>query len=166
MTQKNNSSVLDYEKVLPILGKVSIFGGLNDTQIHQLLKSLQRVEYKAGDTIFKKGEGPSHIYVIKKGRIEILLGHDKPMETPIIFEVGDCFGESSVIGIQPHTATAVAIEDCTLIMLSRNALMKFFNHDKELFGLLILNIARETSRRLHRANEALLYSMADQQSDQ
>lgn len=62
-----------------------------------------------------------------------------------------------MIGIQLHTATAVALEPTELIVLSREALHSIFDDDKELFGLLILNIAREVSRRLKQTDETLLH---------
>jgi hypothetical protein len=44
-----------------------------------------------------------------------------------------------------------------LIVLSRRALLSIYQSDKKLFSLLILNIAREASRRLHRTEEIMLH---------
>ncbi len=71
--------------------------------------------------------------------------------------MGDCFGETAAIGIQPHSASALAVEDTELIVLSRAALLSIFDSDKELFGMLILNIAREACRRLHKSDEIFLH---------
>ena len=157
MTNKVYFPLLDIENVTPILERISIFGGLDDKQLYQLFRSLLQVEYKVGEEIFKKGDKPSYIYIIKKGKVEILLEGRKYTMKKAVLEVGQCFGESSVIGIQSHTATAIAIENCELMVLSCDALMRFFNEDKELFGMLILNIARETSRRLHSTDQDLLH---------
>ena len=157
MTSKVYYPLLDIENVTPILEKIAIFGGLNEKQLYHLFRSLLQVEYKVGEEIFKEGDKPSHIYIIKKGKVEIRLEGLKYSIKKAILEVGQCFGESSVIGIQSHTATAIAIENCELMVLSCDALMKFFNEDKGLFGMLILNIARETSRRLHSTDQELLH---------
>jgi CRP-like cAMP-binding protein len=79
-----------------------------------------------------------------------------PLEL-IVFGEGQCFGETSVIGIQPHAATAIAVEDTELIVLSRNALLSLMKTDIELFSILTLNIAREACRRLHKTDEILLH---------
>jgi len=47
--------------------------------------------------------------------------------------------------------------DTKLIVLSRQTLLSIFNLDKEIFGILILNIAREACRRLHDTDEILLH---------
>lgn len=153
---KPTSPLLDIENVLSILKKISIFGGIEERQLHKLFRSLKQAEYSRGEVIFTRGEAPSHIYIIKKGQVELLFEGRKYMSERILFDIGQCFGETSVIGIQPHTATAVTVDDCELIVLSREALMRLFSDDKELFGLLILNIAREMSRRLREANEMML----------
>jgi CRP-like cAMP-binding protein len=79
-----------------------------------------------------------------------------PLEL-IVFGEGHCFGETSVIGIQPHAATAVTVGETELIILSRNALLSLFKVDLELFSILILNIAREACRRLHKTDEILMH---------
>jgi CRP-like cAMP-binding protein len=62
-----------------------------------------------------------------------------------------------VIGIQPHRGTAIAMTDTDLIVLSRNTLLSIYESDKELFSILILNIAREVCRRLHESDDILLH---------
>jgi CRP/FNR family cyclic AMP-dependent transcriptional regulator len=86
----------------------------------------------------------------------VIWKNETPFEL-IVFEEGYCFGEASVIGIQPHKGTAIAVEDTELIVLSRNALLSIYDSDKDLFSILILNIAREVCRRLHESDEILLH---------
>lgn len=149
--------LLDIENVLPILNKIAIFGGLSDKQLYTIFRLLQKVSYKAGEFIFKQGDSPNHIYIIWSGEVKIVADvEETPLEI-ITFGIGDCFGETAVIGIQAHSASALAVEDTELIVLSRPALLSIFDSDKELFGMLILNIAREACRRLHRTDEILLH---------
>jgi CRP-like cAMP-binding protein len=149
--------LLDIENVLPILNKISIFAGLSNPQLYSLFKLLSRVFYKANETIFEQGDEPSHIYIVKKGKVKLVVWEDKiPLEL-IVFEEGNCFGEASVIGIQPHKGTAIALTNTELIVLSRNTLLSIYDSDKELFGILILNIAREVCRRLHASDDILLH---------
>lgn len=73
MSNKVYFPLLDIENVLPILNKIAIFGGLNDTQLYKVFRLLQTVEYVPGEIVFQKGDDPSYIYVIKRGKIELLL---------------------------------------------------------------------------------------------
>jgi CRP-like cAMP-binding protein len=154
---KTYEPLLGIENVLPILNKISIFAGLSDPQLYTLFKLLSRVSYKANEFVFEQGEEPSYIYIVKTGKVKIVVWEEQvPLEL-IVFEEGHCFGEASVIGIQPHEGTAIALTDTELIVLSREALMSIYESDKELFGILILNIAREVCRRLHASDDILLH---------
>lgn len=157
MSDKMYEPLLDIENILPILSKIAILGGLNDKQLYTVFRLLQKVSYGTGEFIFKQGDSPSHIYIIRSGEVKIVADvEDTPLEI-ITFGVGDCFGETAVIGIQAHSAGALAVEDTELMVLSRPALLSIFDSDKELFGLLILNIAREACRRLHKTDEIFLH---------
>jgi CRP-like cAMP-binding protein len=146
----------DVEKVVSILNRITIFGGLSDKQLRFLFKHLQKVCYKADEYVFKEGDEPGYIYIVESGKIKIVMDSDKgPLEL-YAFGVGQCFGETAVIGIQRHPAGAVATEDSELIVLSREVLLSIFDTDKESFGILILNIAREACRRLQKTDEILL----------
>lgn len=149
--------LLDIEEVLPVLDKMSILAGFSDKQLYSLFRLLERVSYKAGEIIFEQGQEPSHIYIIQTGKIKLFVSKDGTPFELIEFGQGHCFGEASVIGIQPHAATAVAVEDTELIVLSRTTLLSIYKTDLEIFSILILNIAREVCRRLHASSETLLH---------
>ncbi len=154
------TAFLDVENILPILNKVSILAGLSEDQLYTVFRLLERVSYKPGEIVFKQGEQPSHIYIIESGKIRLFAANGQTNFEIAAFDAGQCFGEASVIGIRPHSVTAMAAEDTELIVLSRKALMSIYELDTKLFSILILNIAREACRRLHASNESLLYYAA------
>lgn len=155
--EKQFSPHLDIEEILQILNEISIFAGLSNKQLNTLFKLLEKVRYKKGKNIFVEGQQPSHIYIVKSGSVKLVVNAEQTPLELIVFEEGQCFGETSVIGIQPHCATAVCVEDTELIVLSRNALLSLFETDLELFSILIMNIAREACRRLHKTDEILMH---------
>ena len=149
--------VADASAVRPILRKISILGGLSDTQVDTVCRVMESGSFTAGERIFEQGACPSYIYVVRSGRIKIVVDiDDEPLEL-IEYTDGDCFGETSAIGIEPHSATAVAVVDSALVVLSSKALHELYRTDAPLFGMLILNIAREACRRLHRTDQIMLH---------
>lgn len=143
------------ERVLTILDKISIFGGLNQTQLSEVLRSLEVVNYKKNEFIFHQGDMPSFIYIVSTGKVKLFIeaGHI-PLEF-IELGTGKSFGEIALVGIQPHTASAIATEDTELLILSNKALLNFLKTDKDLFSLIVLNIAREACRRLGQTENIL-----------
>lgn len=149
--------LLDIENVLPMLSEIPIFAGLSEKQLYWLFRSLKTVTYDPGEEVFQQGSEPSHIYIVRSGRIKLVVQQDQTCFELMVLDKGHCLGEASVIGIQPHAATAGAMEKSELIVLSRQALLSIYQSDLELFGILILNIAREVCRRLHASDEILLH---------
>ncbi len=158
MTQDKEPRRFSHEDdVMAILNQISIFAGLNDCQLYAIFQELEEVSYAKDEFIFEQGTEPSHIYIILKGAVKLTVGQDSTSLELIEFRPGDCFGETSVIGIVPHEASAVAACDVELLVLSRKALLSFLKTDLELFSILILNIARESCRRLSQTDQILLH---------
>lgn len=149
--------LLDVDQVVAILDEISLFGALTSEQHYSLFQRLQQVHYLAHETIFKQGDQPSHIYIILSGHVRLVFDAQEHPLSMGELGPGECFGETSVIGIQTHSASTIAVEDTELLVLSKEALMDIFNDDVELFARLMLNIAREACRRLHQSDESLLH---------
>ena len=152
-----NNQHLNIDDILPVLNKISIFAGLTDQQLYTLFFHLKEVVYTEGQAVFKQGDRPGEIYVVLTGRIRLVADQDETVLELFEFGPGHCFGETAVIGIVPHEAGAVVMERSKLLILSRQTLMTFLKTDLELFSVLILNIAREACRRLHRTDQILLH---------
>lgn len=147
------------QRVIEILNQISIFGALSESDLYQIFRLSKQVSYKAGEVIFEQGSDPDFIYVVLDGSVQIIChSEQQPLQEVEIarMEVGQCFGEISVIGIQPHTGKAQVLRDSTLLLLSSAALFDLHENHPELFGMLTLNIAREACRRLYKTNETLL----------
>lgn len=157
MTNKEYLPLVDCKSICSIIHKIDIFGGLSDENLAGLVKLLKIVVYEKGERIFNQGDQPSYIYIVRSGKVKMVLDIDSEALELIEFGEGKCIGETSVIGIQPHTATALATEKTELIVLSRQALLNIFETNKDLFGRLILNIAREACRRLTKSDQTLLH---------
>ena len=69
---------------------------------------------------------------------------------------GDCFGEMSLLDIQPRSATVRARTDVSLLVLPYRELLGLEERDHHTFALFVLNIAREVSRRLREAQRLLV----------
>ena len=72
---------MDVQQVLPIVDKISLFGGLSEDQLHTMFSKLKLVHYKAQDMIFKQGDQPSYIYIVLTGEIRLVFDQvDHPLE--------------------------------------------------------------------------------------
>lgn len=149
---------VDVDTVQSVIDSICLFGALDDTEVRQVLKYLKQTRIKKDATLFEQGSQPDNIYILLSGRVEIECDSPNNDRTQVIanIETGDCFGHISVLGIQPRMGRATVKEDCDLLLLTGDALHAIHRNDPYLFGVLILNLAREVCRRLKASNEALM----------
>jgi len=146
----------DLDSVMSILSKISFFGGVSDAQRNEIFRLLEMGFFKKGEYVSRIGEKPGHIYIIKKGRIDLLITDNEVAVKKREFNVGDCFGEAAMLSMINNTASFVAAEDSELIVLSRQALNQLRHEDIDVFCILIMNLARELARKLQFTDEILL----------
>ena len=130
-----------------IKGKVSLLGALNEKQVMSLLSYMERKTFTPGETIFGQEDLPSKIYIISSGRVHLTVKRNDKTVVAVDYLPGDCFGETAVIGIQPQMGEAVALGNVETLILSKSSLMELLEDDVNLFGILMMNIARDISRR-------------------
>ena len=153
---KEYTPLQDVESVISILSKISFLGGISDVQREEIFRLLEVGSFAKGECISQRGEEPSHIYIIKKGRIDLLITVDGVTAKKREFNVGDCFGEAAMLSMINNSATFVAAEDSELIMLSRRAFNRLRREDLDVFCILMMNLARELARKLQFTDAILL----------
>ena len=150
----------NFESVVEILSQLRIFGGVTETQRATIFRHLELWTVRPGEVVFRKGDEPLHIYIVKSGEIDIQIEENDVLIHKHLLRVGECCGESSLMSMHKHTATAVATADSEVIVLSRRALIDLKREDVELFALLMMNLARELARRLYITDQMLLEATA------
>ena len=146
----------DIESVISILSRISVWGGLTAEQQAKIYERLEVGTFKKGEYIFRKGDPPSHIYILKSGKIDLLTSDQDVSVQKETLVTGGCFGVAALMAMQTHMVTAIAAEDTEVMVLSRAALLGLYHEDITLFALLMMNIAREIARRLKLTDDILL----------
>jgi CRP-like cAMP-binding protein len=138
------------------LRNMGLFGALNDEVLSFLGGMLTVVTPGAGETIFREGEEPGAMFVVLGGEMEVTKRSRGGMEARVaVLGPGDWFGEMSIVDIQPRSATVRALAPARLIRLSAADLDALYRHDVRSYAIIVLNLARELSRRLRVADGIL-----------
>ena len=131
------------------LRDIGFFGALSDDVLSHLVGTLKQVTTMPGDTVFHEGEAAHEMYVILDGEVEVLKKSHSGREHRIaLLGPSDCFGEMSVVDMQPRSATVRAISPARLLRISCEDMDALYRHDLKSYALITLNIARDLSRRL------------------
>ena len=140
-----------------LLSSHSLFGGLTEKEIEKIRPFLKESRFSQGEDIISEGDVGDRIYFICSGSVEILKkaksSQGKSTKRIATLGEGDTFGEMELIDVQPCVATVRAMEDTSVLTLSNSDLYKISKWNLKTFTLLIMNLAREISRRLRRMDD-------------
>lgn len=135
------------------LRDIGIFGALSDEVLELLVSMLPVVVVSAGEHVFREGEPGRDMYVVLGGEMEVLKRGKRGGEAKVaLLGPGDWFGEMSILDVMPRSATVIALAPSRLLRISSESLDALYRKDVKSYSLIVLNIARELSRRLRVAD--------------
>lgn len=145
---------MDQEKIR-LLQNMPIFGGINDSAIEYLVGQAAEKEFVPGEFFFREGDPANSLFIIETGKAEVTKLHEGHQLILRYLSDGDCFGEMSLIDMNPRSASVKAIENCMTLELTNSDLMGLYEYNLEQFTLIQMNLAREVSRRLRDIDQKL-----------
>ncbi len=107
--------------------------------------------FPKGTLVFSEGDVGSCAYIVEEGCVEISVGGEHVHVATR--RAGEVFGEMAIIDDKPRSASARAVDDCTLLMITREQLAQRIAVADPILrlciGVLLENV-RHTTRRLTR----------------
>jgi CRP-like cAMP-binding protein len=120
-----------------------------EDQIKQILPLMEKETYNSGGNIIVEGDPNDRIRFILEGRVAVI----KHGLTLSEFAEGDVFGEMEVLDVMPSAATIKALSNTQVMSISNKGLRDIYKLDVHLFSIIIMNLARDLSRRLRHMND-------------
>ena len=144
------------ELTLNILRKVPIFTGVSDDGLKLFYTKSKQQDVAAGSVVVREGESNNRLYIILSGSVRVCksLGAEDETELATLSE-GEFFGEMCILDTLPRSASVLAITDVTIISLSSLVFWELHEAKPGEYGVVLLNIARDLSRRLRHIDESL-----------
>jgi len=104
--------------------QVPMFATLNDEDIEMLTQQVQHEYYTAGTMLFYQNDPGGVMYIVESGEVDLFVTDRARTEVSLLkVEAGGVFGELSPLDNQPRSASARAITEVELLVLSRDALI-------------------------------------------
>ncbi len=108
--------------------------------------------YKKGEIIFNKGDPADCMYVVQKGRIEIVMISEAGSVRLSVRKKGDFIGETSMFACKTRFATARALTDARVLKLDEKSFIARIHHDPSLAFKTIKHMAK----RIYEQDHALM----------
>jgi EAL domain-containing protein (putative c-di-GMP-specific phosphodiesterase class I) len=117
----------------------------------QTVPSLERRTFPAGAPIFREGEPGRSAYIVEHGRVEIVSLRDGKSVRLAVLGEREIFGEMALVDDQLRSASAVALEETRVVVVSRDRVRQEMSRADPLLQLLLraaLDRVRTTSQRV------------------
>lgn len=158
-------------KYSAFLKESDLFYNLTATQLELIDSICEERNYRKGDVIFQENSRESELYLILKGKVDILFdpnlvaSEQKATSTPQVIATlrqGQSFGEMALIDEGLRSASANAVDKETILLrLPRHKLLLLCNSYPELGYRVMYNLSIDLAHKIRNAGlqirEALLY---------
>jgi SulP family sulfate permease len=139
------------------LAQLDVFAHIPAADLAVVESMLTRRAYGRGEVIFREGDAGRELYVIAKGSASVrmrLPGSNR--ETRLVtFTAGTVFGEFALLDQGARSATIAADEDLVCYVLSHSNFEGLTRRYPSVAIDLLVNLGRELSGRLRRANRTI-----------
>lgn len=132
--------------------------GLDDEAIHYLSGLAREEQFPAGAVIIGEGEQGNRMFFISGGHVVVVKAHGS--EQPVTLArlgPGEFFGEMSLVECVVRSASVVSEDAVTVCTLKGTDFHKLYQHRPDQYGIVMLNMARDLSRRLRSLHERFLH---------
>lgn len=116
-------------------------------------------KYKDGEIIFQQGDPADALFVIQKGRVEILLRSEVGEQRLNLFEEGETFGETSLFAGKARFTTARALGPARILRIDKRTFMTMIHRDQSL----AYRIIRQLAQRVYELDHEFIRNSYEQQ---
>ena len=139
------------------LRRLPLFARLAEPELDELARRTRQKGFKRGETIFRKDDPGTHLYLVLEGAVKIVLPGEFGQEALVaLMRPGEFFGELALFDRSPRSATATALEDTGAALLSGDDFLAFLEANPAAVRL-VLEVLARTIRRLSDRVEDLTF---------
>jgi len=154
----SESPTASYEDAI---NRVEIFDPLTAEDKRELLNGMGRYLYAPGETVLRRGDAGSSMFVICRGKAEVRLSSNNgDSQVVAVLGKGEFFGEMALFTGEPRMANVNAVEELELIEIRKEQIEPLLNRNSELAEAFSNKIAERQARNAERTNRS------DEQSEQ
>lgn len=148
------------QQLCDMLGTSNLFGDLSRGKLETLVKYVRAFTAAKDTPIFLEGRYAGFMCIIIKGRVKIY--RDSGGGRTVLLaeaETGNSLGEMSIIDGLPHSATAIAVDEVTLVTMTRADFTRLVDENPRLATKILWRFTRLMSQRLRNTSGMLVDSL-------
>jgi CRP-like cAMP-binding protein len=117
---------------IKLLASCNLMRHLPADQIEPILDCIRDRAVKSGEILFRAGDPGDALYIVARGKVEVLNGDEPNGSAIAVLGPGHAFGEMALLSGGPRTATIRAAEDTELLEIAKQDFARLVASDRQL----------------------------------
>jgi CRP/FNR family cyclic AMP-dependent transcriptional regulator len=143
---------VDPRKIASRLAEVELFGELDAGTLQAIAERARRRSIERGQVLFWQDEPGDSMFVLLEGAVKLVVSsRDGELVELARLVAPASFGELAVLDGGPRSATAEAVEHCTLVAITRTELLRLLRSEERVAEALLRalgTMVRRTTRQV------------------
>lgn len=127
--QEAQAQIADIERALE---RLPFFSPLSHELLHELAMHTERRLYAHGELVIQQGDYGEELFIVERGKVEVLIDRHHGMEHVATLGPRDFFGEMSLLTGEQRRASVRADGEVSLLVVSKEALQPILEAVPEL----------------------------------
>lgn len=132
---------MSLEDDIQLLSQVKMFNDFEAEHLRLLSFGSQKMSFSKGHELFTEGQHTDGGYVVISGKVELISYEGNEAKSLGVFSSGSLIGEIALISLNKRIGTAVVLEDCELMKITRSTMHRILNEYPHLAAALNNKIA-------------------------
>lgn len=152
---------MNHDSVLAALRETQVFGALDPTALEELAAVCVPRTYRRDQYLMYQGDAGDHLAVLVHGLVKIIVSSDRGDEMVLAtLGAGEVLGELSVIDQGPRSASVVAVQPTTALVINRTALLTAMQRSPALLDALLRTLGGLVRRLTEQASDLVFLDLA------
>jgi CRP-like cAMP-binding protein len=145
-----------------LLSGVPFFSSLGADAVTELASQMRLRKVRRGDRIFSQGDPGDSLFLVASGRIKIFIEDAEGEQLTILFcGPGNCFGEMALLDGKARSATAEALEQTEVWVVTRRSFLDLVRNSPEISIEVIVFLCSKLRTNLARMEEFIFLDTYD-----
>jgi CRP/FNR family transcriptional regulator, cyclic AMP receptor protein len=148
------------EQAVSLLTKTQLLGALDAGALVPLAdKALERV-YRRGQLVFHQGDLGDALFIVTEGLVKVFVTSEEGEEMVLVtLRPPETFGELAVIDGGPRSASAQALEDTHVLVVTRATLLEALHEQPSLAEALLRSLGAVVRRLTEQASDLVFLDL-------
>ena len=151
---------ISQEAAAAILGSTTLFAGLGDDALRGLAAASTQRTYGRGQYLWYQGDEGHRLLVIASGLLKVLVTSEQG-EDVVLVTLGhhETIGELAVLDGSPRSASVVAVEPTTVLMLSRATVLELMARHPPVLDAVLRSLGNLVRRLTEQTSDLVLLDL-------